>query len=499
MRLARRMAVQRKAPFALGHILGTGQSLSTGTASTNTPTTVQPFSNVMLFDSSGTYPTSGAFETTLSLVPLVSPQRPIAGVGSQQYPSNINGESPDIAFANQLTTLALQNRVTSFGLATTCAGQGGAGMSSIQKGGTSNCYLAGVYEVTEIEHVFGSAGFLNLAVLLTHGETDADIFNASYQSQLVTLQSNYQADLAAPASPFVTMVISQQNSNPTAGTGPNLSAIAQWQAAVANPGKIILACPKYQYNYTAGQHLTDYRPLGEKCAQAFWQEYLFRHHGIGAPWVPLWPTAFSRTGAVVTITFNVPRGPLRFDQTVAGPHLPGSGLAAWAQGRGLEAWDATQTITAATNASPIVLTVSSTSGYTTGQTGYVEGVLGNTNANGAHVVTVVDGTHLSLNGTTGNGAFSAGAGGASVKNIITISSAVISGSQVTLTLARSPTGSGATGLFVGYARHSDFAYNTLTGGFSLGRCGLLLDSDLFVGRSGVAQPNRCIEFEQQVA
>ena len=64
-------------------------------------------------------------------------------------------------------------------------------------------------------------------------------------------------------------------------------------------------------------------------------------------------------------------------------------------------------ITAATNASPIVLTAVA-HGMSTGDTGLVAGVLGNTAANGTWTVTRVDADHLSLNGSTGNGSYTSG-------------------------------------------------------------------------------------------
>lgn len=68
-----------------------------------------------------------------------------------------------------------------------------------------------------------------------------------------------------------------------------------------------------------------------------------------------------------------------------------------------------QAITGATNASPIVLTIpTGTGGYSTNSVVYIAGVLGNTAANGSQTVTIADSTHLSLNGTTGNGAYSSG-------------------------------------------------------------------------------------------
>ena len=69
---------------------------------------------------------------------------------------------------------------------------------------------------------------------------------------------------------------------------------------------------------------------------------------------------------------------------------------------------ATLTITGATNASPIQITTSAVNSLTTGQTVTISGVTGNTNANGTFVITVIDNTHFTLNGSAGNGAYGGG-------------------------------------------------------------------------------------------
>lgn len=64
-------------------------------------------------------------------------------------------------------------------------------------------------------------------------------------------------------------------------------------------------------------------------------------------------------------------------------------------------------VTAATNASPIVLTSTGHS-LSTGDVISVSGVVGNTAANGVFTVTKVDANTFSLNGSTGNGAYVSG-------------------------------------------------------------------------------------------
>ena len=58
--------------------------------------------------------------------------------------------------------------------------------------------------------------------------------------------------------------------------------------------------------------------------------------------------------------------------------------------------------------SPIVIATAVPNNFVTGDTVFVSGVTGNTNANGADTITVIDATHFSLDGTTGNAAYTGG-------------------------------------------------------------------------------------------
>jgi hypothetical protein len=73
----------------------------------------------------------------------------------------------------------------------------------------------------------------------------------------------------------------------------------------------------------------------------------------------------------------------------------------------LQATDGANTLTAASNATPIVIT-STAHGYTTGDEVVVQGVVGNPAANGRWLITVIDADHFSLQ--TLNGANAAGSG-----------------------------------------------------------------------------------------
>lgn len=61
--------------------------------------------------------------------------------------------------------------------------------------------------------------------------------------------------------------------------------------------------------------------------------------------------------------------------------------------------------------SPIQITTVATNALVTGQTVVINGVTGNTAANGTFTITVIDNTHFTLNGTTGNGSYTGGGSG----------------------------------------------------------------------------------------
>lgn len=65
-------------------------------------------------------------------------------------------------------------------------------------------------------------------------------------------------------------------------------------------------------------------------------------------------------------------------------------------------------VTGATNASPIEITTSKDHGLATADSVSIEGVGGNTNANGQFTITVTGADTFTLDGTTGNGAYTSG-------------------------------------------------------------------------------------------
>src|SRR5207247_590002 len=55
---------------------------------------------------------------------------------------------------------------------------------------------------------------------------------------------------------------------------------------------------------------------------------------LGHDWQPLQPKTVTKAGKVITVDFNVPVGPLNWDETIRPPHQVAK--TEWAKGRGFE-------------------------------------------------------------------------------------------------------------------------------------------------------------------
>lgn len=477
-------AIPRPAvPAPFFWIPSTGQSLATGYGTQTTRSTTQPFSNKMLIDSLGIasgYVITNPNAPTLSLQPLTCPAHGAQGTMGNlaAYPENAFGENLDVALANQLSYLSQKfNYQAIWQIGPSMLAQGGQPMTVIQKNGTGNAYAASLYELNAYKRLLGFSP-LCPGVILTHGENDAippTNTLAGYLAQLQALQSNYQTDISAITGQTTTipLYMTQQHSQPFSLAGLPFTSAAMFQAFLSNPSLFVLVGTKYQLFPTPDSlHQTEdgYRVLGEKIAQAiFWPRI------YGQPWKPLYPTAVSRSGTTVTISLYVPVAPLVFDVTRGQPHQSGQ-FAMWSGGQGFEFWDQTLTVTNATNASPIVLTVSGGTPPASG-TIAVEGVLGNTGANGVWSFTA-SGQNITLTGSSGNGSYTPSSGNVffpiGITNA-TISWSYATGWQIALTIARPPVA--GTGI-LGYAQHADTAYNgACSGNYPAGRCGCVRDSD----------------------
>lgn len=468
------------------HAICGGQSNGVGFGQAPAVSTSQPFNNRMNHDTTATYDVTNPNALTLSLIPLVAPPR--AGVNAGIYPTNVNNsETPDVAFANQLTALYRASGYADYVVASTNHAQGGAPLSAIARGTQS--YNAAPYEGKVVKRL--AAKSAPAAMLWFHGEADATSFNANYGTALETYRLNMLADWATTiwGVAQVPFILVQQHSSPVNLTGPNLSSAAMLALAQANPGKYLMSGAPY-VTTTPGDalHYAEVRAIAEKMAECLFRWQVFSQIQT------VWPVgAASRSGNVVTLTLNCACPPITFDTSLPEPHGAATRWNMWQGAHGFEAWDNPLTISTVSGSgvSPIAVTTTTPHNYGSNGAQVVisqQGVLGNTAANGVFTATVTGPSSYTLNGTTGNGAFTGfNFAGPHVFTPIAISGVSILNPmsfapQVQITLARPPT----TGGSIAYAEQSDCAYgvNTLSPG--QGRWGTVRDSDPFwlIARSG---------------
>ena len=321
-------------------IIGTGQSLSVGAEAPTVSLTTQPFHNLKLSlgAASVTVPPYDPEDPALSVVPLVEPIRAEASAYPGAYPQNIYGETPHTAMADQISALCQQGAGGDCVTVHTVVGESGQGIHVIDKTATvtsnmGHAYAATLFEVAALKRLAAAAGksYGVGAIVLTHGESDAG--NSSYESDVYTLLSDYNADIAAITGQTVKipLLLTQQQTGP-GDNSTTASLIAEWKLGVDHPGEVVCVGPKYQYAY-ASDHLhlvaAGYDRLGEKYAEVYHERAV-----LGHDWQPLQPVSVTRSGAVITVKFHVPVAPLAWDDAMPSPHQ--GAHTAWSAGRGFE-------------------------------------------------------------------------------------------------------------------------------------------------------------------
>jgi hypothetical protein len=328
-------------PWDWTGIVGTGQSLSVGEPDgvRNTPaaaarSTTQPFGNMQLSTGSLPWPIDSD-DPSLSLVPLIEPiGRPSTAYPSS-WPTNIAGETPHAAMANQITSLVKAAGGEDYVSIHSAVGENGQPLTfliknAVQMGVNGHAYEATMIEARAIARLAQAEGktYGVGAIVVTHGESDAG--NTNYAAQLHQLYTDYAADLAAitgQTEPPL-MIVSQQHAS---GGDRAPSTLEEWRIGVSYPNDVVCSGPKYQYPYTPDSvHMMveGYEMLGEKYAQIYFERVV-----LGRDWQPLQPTNATREGRVVTVTFHVPVAPLVWETTFQAPL---QGTAAWSAGKGFE-------------------------------------------------------------------------------------------------------------------------------------------------------------------
>jgi lysophospholipase L1-like esterase len=314
-------------------IIGTGQSLSVGT--TPAISTTQPYNNLKLSLGDATVPPWDSSLSALSMVPLIEPIRKMAPTYPSPYPLNTWGETPHSAMANQLTTLVRYNSSSDYVSVHTVVGESGQGMVALAKstGDTTasigRAYAATIFEAEAITRLAKAEGktYGIAAVLMTHGETDSG--SSTYKDELIKLFADYNTDLRAITgqTESIPMFLSQQFAYPQGAGQRPLATQTQWQLGVERPTEFVCVGPKYQFPGKGdGVHLNveGYRQYGEKVAQVYYERIV-----LGRDWAPLQPTAATRDGRKVIVTFHVPVPPLVWEESF-------SDSSRWPTGKGFE-------------------------------------------------------------------------------------------------------------------------------------------------------------------
>ena len=332
---------------AINHVILAGQSnaLGIGTLQNTVLSTTQPATNLM-FDV-GVIPLAGCngdgcltYQTPSAFAPLVEGDQ--YGTTDFNYPV----ETPASGLASQASSLA--KSVYQFGRHADYPMQHDLLVSNVARSGNSYTCLskAGcnyhdasllkpftqlVSDVTAAQAIATSQGksYVVRAVANVHGEADNDAYDAvpsssefpglnglaDYGAGLVKWQSDFESTIKSvtkQAQP-VPMFISQISG----WTAAKASRVAQYQLdAHANaPGKVILVGPSYPFDIDPQDCLhfssASSRRLGEYFAKAYAKVVLG-----GEVWEPVRPKAITRTGAVITVQFYVPKPPLVFDTTL---------------------------------------------------------------------------------------------------------------------------------------------------------------------------------------
>ncbi|QLJ16286.1 hypothetical protein H0H12_10315 [Pseudomonas putida] len=279
------------------HIVSGGQSLSMG--ATATTTTLQPpTANRLLTIQDGVRLTNQ--DDTLTSA-MVAPFKPLIAK---------TNEVPAVQLSAQLNRI--RGLPSNAGLLTSCHGRSGYAIAALSKGTLP--YTNSITAVTnaKAEATRLGYGYRVPFVDWIQGENDANRGAGGYLTALLQLQSDYDTDIRAiSGQPQTVPLLLDQISNWTMyGLTSSFVPLEQLQAALTYPTRFYCAGPKYwlQTN-TDGIHLTAENSMRLGAMHARAAQAII----AGSTWKPTHAVSATRSGAVVTLRFHTPSGPLAID------------------------------------------------------------------------------------------------------------------------------------------------------------------------------------------
>ena len=281
------------------HIISSGQSLSMG--ATAAVVTAQPPTANRLFTLQDGVRLTNQDGTLTS--EMVAPFKPLVAKAQ---------EVPAVQLAGQLNRI--RGVPSDAGLLVSCHGRGGMNIASLSKGSLfyTNAITAATAARAEANRL--GLGYEVPFVDWIQGENDSSAAAGYYLSKLLQLQADYEADLKAiSGQPGSIPFLLDQISNWTAPTYDHAQSnvpLEQLQAALDYPSRFYCAGPKYWLITSPdGIHMTSESSmrLGVMHARAA-QAIL-----AGASWLPTHVVSAKRAGAVITLKYHTPHGPLVID------------------------------------------------------------------------------------------------------------------------------------------------------------------------------------------
>lgn len=279
------------------HIVSSGQSLSMG--ATATATTLQPPTANRLLTLQDGVRLSNQDDTLTSA--MVAPFKPLVTKAT---------ELPAVQLSAQLNRI--RGIPSNAGLLTSCHGRGGYAISALSKGTLPYTNSITAVAAAKAEATRLGQGYRVPFVDWIQGENDSNRAAGVYLAALLQLQTDYDTDIRAiSVQPEVVPLLLDQISNWTMyGTASSFVPLEQLQAALAYPSRFYCAGPKYwlQTN-TDGIHLTTENSMRLGVMHARAAQAIID----GVSWKPTHVVSASRAGAVVTLRFHTPSGPLTID------------------------------------------------------------------------------------------------------------------------------------------------------------------------------------------
>jgi len=304
----------------LNHIIGYGQSLSLGAVDTCVITKTQKYNSLMFSKELRTLDYTVADFSSVTFVPMIE----------QLWVKRINyAESPYSGMSEMLIeTIIKENGSFDKQFFFHAPGKGGTSITGLNKGtSTTNTYDYLIHGVQRAKSLATAAGKAYKVSCFTwiHGEQDLKTYMLpeTYKTLFTNLQQDIQSDVKAisgqtEAIPCVFSQTTSFNKYWISRTGTSLDSmpnskisVAQYQMALEQPSKFILATTMYPFIY--GLDNVHFRAESSKLVGAYFGYAIKKAVIDGQSMLPIHPTQYSSNGNELTVKFYVPVKPLVLD------------------------------------------------------------------------------------------------------------------------------------------------------------------------------------------